>query len=66
MISFQVALLSFGSGFLVMAFDVKNDTEPIGTFKLPSDGKIIDCLQGVGVNIYAKLIPDSIHVMHVY
>lgn len=51
MISFKLySLLSVGSGFLVMAFDVKDYTKPIGTFKLPSDGKVIDCLQGVGVN----------------
>ncbi|KAK4009016.1 hypothetical protein OUZ56_014159 [Daphnia magna] len=36
-------------GFLVMAFD-KNDATntPIGTFKLPSDGKVIDCSGIVG------------------
>lgn len=35
-------------GFLVMAFR-KNDADakPIGTFKLPSSGKLIDCLGGV-------------------
>lgn len=48
---FPSFFISVGSGFLVMAFDVSDDTKPIGTFKLASDGKIIDCLQGVGVNI---------------
>ncbi|EFX80354.1 hypothetical protein DAPPUDRAFT_304084 [Daphnia pulex] len=43
----QNSLIPF-KGFLVMAFDVNDDTKPIGTFKLPSDGKVIDCLQGVG------------------
>jgi hypothetical protein len=32
-----------------MAFDVNNDTKPIGTFKLPSDGKVINCTEAVDV-----------------
>ncbi|KZS13190.1 putative Secreted protein [Daphnia magna] len=35
-------------GFLVMAFDKNDATKPIGTFKLPSDGKVIDCSGIVG------------------
>ncbi|XP_046452896.1 putative ferric-chelate reductase 1 homolog [Daphnia pulex] len=30
-------------GFLVMAFDKNNDAQPIGTFQLPSDGKLMNC-----------------------
>jgi hypothetical protein len=47
-----------------MAFDVNDDTKPIGTFKLPSDGKVIDCLQGVGVNAQID-IPDLILLINV-
>jgi hypothetical protein len=32
-----------GIGFLVMAFDKNNDAQPIGTFQLPSDGKLMNC-----------------------
>ncbi|XP_046651986.1 putative defense protein 3 [Daphnia pulicaria] len=39
-------LLSF-KGYLVMAFDKNNATQPIGTFKLPSNGQLIDCIGGV-------------------
>ncbi|XP_057375811.1 putative defense protein [Daphnia carinata] len=35
-------------GFLVMAFDMNDATKPIGTFELPSDGKVIDCSGIVG------------------
>jgi hypothetical protein len=37
-------------GYLVMAFDKNNATQPIGTFKLPSNGQLIDCIGGVGVS----------------
>lgn len=33
-----------------MAFDKNNATQPIGTFKLPSDGQLIDCIGGVKVS----------------
>ncbi|XP_057375810.1 putative defense protein 3 isoform X2 [Daphnia carinata] len=34
-------------GFLVMAFDKADESKPIGTFKQPIDGKVIDCSAGV-------------------
>lgn len=34
-------------GFLVMAFDKTDESKPIGTFKQPVDGKVIDCSGGV-------------------
>lgn len=37
-------------GYLVMAFNKNNATQPIGTFKLPSDGQLIDCNGGVKVS----------------
>lgn len=37
------------SGFLVMAFDKTDESKPIGTFKQPVDGKVIDCSGGVMV-----------------
>nr|CAH0100363.1 unnamed protein product [Daphnia galeata] len=42
----QNSLVPF-KGYLVMAFDQNNDTQPIGSFKLPSDGQLIDCIGGV-------------------
>ncbi|KAI9554351.1 hypothetical protein GHT06_019623 [Daphnia sinensis] len=42
-------------GFLVMAFDKTDATKPIGTFRLPSDGKLIDCYGTVGSAATHKL-----------
>jgi hypothetical protein len=36
-----------------MAFDQNNDTQPIGSFKLPSDGQLIDCIGGVRVSCFS-------------
>nr|CAH0100360.1 unnamed protein product [Daphnia galeata] len=33
-------------GYLVMAFDVNDNSQPIGTFKQPNTGKLIDCGNG--------------------
>ncbi|XP_046651959.1 putative defense protein [Daphnia pulicaria] len=33
-------------GFLVMAFDKSDESKPIGSFKQPVDGKLIDCSGG--------------------
>ncbi len=33
-----------------MAFDKDNATQPIGTFKLPSDGQLINCNGGAMVS----------------
>lgn len=32
-----------------MAFDEKDGTKPIGTFTVPSDGKLINCTEGFEV-----------------
>ncbi|XP_046452897.1 putative defense protein 3 [Daphnia pulex] len=34
-------------GFLVMAFDKSDESKPIGSFKQPVDGKLIDCSGGL-------------------
>ncbi|XP_057375817.2 putative defense protein [Daphnia carinata] len=33
-------------GFLIMAFDKDDDTRPIGTFKEPVDGQLLNCTDG--------------------
>jgi hypothetical protein len=34
-----------------MAFDKSDESKPIGTFKQPVDGKLIDCSGGVMVSL---------------
>jgi|LakMenEpi03Aug12_release.lakeMendotaPanAssembly.Ray.scaffolds.fasta_scaffold6463994_1 hypothetical protein len=49
-----------GIGFLVMAFDKNNDAQPIGTFQLPSDGKLMNCTADALVSDIHPTEPNEI------
>ncbi|XP_059351450.1 putative defense protein Hdd11 isoform X1 [Daphnia carinata] len=52
-------------GFLVMAFDKADESKPIGTFKQPIDGKVIDCSAGV-MNAVTHHSSDEKHFVTVH
>jgi hypothetical protein len=47
------------AGYLVMAFNKEDATKPIGTFKLPSNGQLINCNDGVMV-IQSNVIQENL------